>query len=114
MTALLSGIVLILFICHTPKIFINLYESYQVILYGELKMEPLWGRILIKFNHFLLTLSSALNIVIYSYNDFKFRAVLGIFCKRYRYLCIAGHPHNEQCQGGQSYNGLIDNTTMIT
>ena len=26
------GIVLILFICHTPKIFINLYESYQVFL----------------------------------------------------------------------------------
>ena len=83
MTALLSGIVLILVICHSPKIIINLYESYQVchskfihtsetnickvILYGELKTEPLWGRIVIKFSHLLLTLSSALNIAIYSY-----------------------------------------------
>ena len=32
-------------------------------------MEPLWGRILIKFSHFLLTISSALNIIIYSYNE---------------------------------------------
>ena len=46
-----------------------LYNPTQVILYGELKTEPLWGRILIKFNHFLLTISSALNIIIYSYNE---------------------------------------------
>ena len=30
MTALLTGIVLVLIICHTPKTIINLYESYQV------------------------------------------------------------------------------------
>ena len=50
--------------------FLNSYNNPpQVILYGELKTEPLWGRILIKFSHFLLTISSALNIIIYSYNE---------------------------------------------
>ena len=29
--------------------------------------EPLWGKILIKFSHLLLTTSSAINILIYSY-----------------------------------------------
>ena len=39
----------------------------QVILWGELLNEPLWGKILIKCSHLLLSVSSALNIVIYSY-----------------------------------------------
>jgi hypothetical protein len=30
MTALLSGVVLVLIVCHTPKAVINIYESYQV------------------------------------------------------------------------------------
>ena len=30
MTALLSGVVLVLILCHTPKTIINVYESYQV------------------------------------------------------------------------------------
>jgi hypothetical protein len=62
------------------------------------KEEPLWGRIVIKISHLLITLSSALNIIIYSYKvnivggvartfhqnlyfqDFKFRAVLRTLC----------------------------------
>ena len=30
MTALLSGVVVVLVVCHTPKTVINLYECYQV------------------------------------------------------------------------------------
>ncbi len=30
MTALLSGVVLVLVLCHTPKTIVNTYESYQV------------------------------------------------------------------------------------
>jgi len=30
MTALLSGVVVVLILCHTPKTIINMYESYQV------------------------------------------------------------------------------------
>ena len=30
MSALLTGIVVVLVICHTPKTFVNLFESYQV------------------------------------------------------------------------------------
>jgi hypothetical protein len=39
----------------------------QMIAYGKMKFTPLWGSIVIKFSHLLLTISSALNIVIYSY-----------------------------------------------
>ena len=30
MTALLSGVVIVLIVCHTPKTVINIYECYQV------------------------------------------------------------------------------------
>ena len=38
-----------------------------MILYGRLKFTPRWGKIVIKISHLLLTASSALNIIIYSY-----------------------------------------------
>eukprot|EP00092_Neocalanus_flemingeri_P024640 GFUD01026725.1.p1 GENE.GFUD01026725.1~~GFUD01026725.1.p1 ORF type:complete len:407 (+),score=101.90 GFUD01026725.1:197-1417(+) len=109
MTALLSGIVLVLVICHTPKTFINLYESYQVILWGELRDEPLWGRILIKCSHLLLSVSSALNIVIYSYKDFKFRAVLGMFCRN-----ISDFKKTQRREGSSVTDGDVQGTTTIT
>merc|ERR1719300_1738637 len=76
MIALLSGIVLVLIVCHSPKTVINIYECYQMIVYGALRYEPLWGKILIKISHLLLCLSSAVNIIIYSYKDFQFRSIL--------------------------------------
>ena len=33
MTALLSGVVVVLVVCHTPKTVINIYECYQVKIY---------------------------------------------------------------------------------
>ena len=99
MSGLLTGLVMV--ICHTPKTIINLSESYHLLRYGEMipdKEEPLWGKIVIKISHLLLTLSSAVNIIIYSYKvniekrvpgsfhqnlyfqDFKFRAVLRTLC----------------------------------
>ena len=38
-----------------------------MVVYGKMKFTPLWGSIVIKLSHLLLTISSALNIVIYSY-----------------------------------------------
>ena len=70
MSGLLTGVVVVLVICHTPKTIINLSESYHLLRYGEMiqeNEEPLWGKIVIKFSHLLLTLSSAINIIIYSY-----------------------------------------------
>ena len=32
MIALLSGVVVVLIVCHSPKAVINIYESYQVTL----------------------------------------------------------------------------------
>ena len=98
MTGLLTGVVVVLVVCHTPKTIMNLSESYHLLRYGARiseSEEPLWGKIVIKFSHLLLTLSSAINILIYSYKvrggggsvsldifcqDFKFRAVLRTFC----------------------------------
>ena len=98
MSGLLTGVVVVLVVCHIPKTIINLSESYHLLRYGEMiqeKEEPLWGKIVIKFSHLLLTLSSAINIIIYSYKvgrtkkvfftdnlfqDFKFRAVLRTLC----------------------------------
>ena len=67
MSGLLTGVVVVLVVCHTPKTFINLFESYHMLRYGKLLEDPLWGKIVIKFSHLLLTLSSAVNIIIYSY-----------------------------------------------
>jgi len=83
MTGLLTGVVVVLVICHTPKMFINFHESYHILRYGKMSREPLWGKILIKFSHLLLTTSSAINILIYSYKDFKFRAALKTFCSSF-------------------------------
>ena len=79
MTALLTGVVVVLVLSHTPKAVMNIYESYQVtftsflhlksqrLVYGSLNPEPLWGRLVIKLSHFLLGLGSAMNLLIYSY-----------------------------------------------
>ena len=37
-----------------------------MIVHGEMIHEPLWGRVIIKLSHLLLTISSASNIIIYS------------------------------------------------
>ena len=42
-------------------------ESYHVLRYGAMENPPLWGKIIVKFSHLLLTLSSAMNILIYFY-----------------------------------------------
>merc|ERR1711872_98221 len=82
MTALLSGVVLVLILCHTPKTIINCYESYQMLMWGDLKFTPLWGKVIIQLSHLLLTVSSAVNIIIYSYKDIKFRCVISSFVSR--------------------------------
>jgi len=80
MSGLLTGVVVVLVICHTPRTFINIQESIYVTFYGQMESEPMWAKIIIKCSHLLLTLSSAINILIYSYKDFKFRAALKTFC----------------------------------
>ena len=44
-------------------------ESYHLLQYGAMtKLEGnFWGKVVIKFSHLLLSLSSAINILIYSY-----------------------------------------------
>ena len=62
-----------------------------MVVYGSLMFKPLWAKFFIKLSHLLLCLSSAVNIIIYSYKvctlllkqilnplfqDFQFRAAL--------------------------------------
>jgi len=76
MARLLMAIVVVFLCCHSTKIVVNFYEALQMIRYGELSEQPGWMEPLIKVNHLLLTINSAINIVIYSFKDFKFRSVL--------------------------------------
>ena len=46
--------------------------------------EPLWGKILIKFSHLLLTTSSAINILIYSYKVKKIGTFVNFEFTRWR------------------------------
>ena len=46
-------------------------ESYHVLRYGEMRSSPLWGKVIVNLNHLLLALSSAVNILIYSYKVSK-------------------------------------------
>ena len=82
MVALLTGVVVVLVVCHTPKTIINLYECYHILHYGKVAVEPLWSKIVIKLSHFLLTLSSALNIIIYSAKASLFCALARQFDSR--------------------------------
>ena len=53
MTALLSGVVVVLVVCHTPKTVINLYECYQVNtanLKQETQLTELFKRFINRFN----------------------------------------------------------------
>ena len=68
MVALLTGVVVVLVICHTPRTVINLYECYHVLYHGNVRHweQPLWAKVVIKLSHLLLSVSSAVNIIIYS------------------------------------------------
>ena len=54
----------------------RLTVSFQFVFFGELSTPPIWVVILIRVNHLLLAINSAVNIVIYSFKDLKFRTVL--------------------------------------
>ena len=119
MVALLTGVVVVLVVCHTPKTFINLYESYHMLRYGKMTAEPLWSKIIIKLSHLLLSLSSALNIIIYSakvtnylyciislssLQDFKFRAVLSVCIRRLSLVSwLAKEEAPDYVQGGNCF-----------
>jgi len=76
MKALLTGVVVVLVVCHTPKTVINIYEGYELMVYGKHKFTPLWIKLMVNLSHVLLGVSSAVNILIYSYKDFHFRNVI--------------------------------------
>ena len=83
MAALLFGIVIVFFLCHSTKLITSTFEAYQMVYYGQLMRWPPWAEVLSRWNHFMLCLNASVNIfiyvfkVIYSivifYNQFIFR-----------------------------------------
>ena len=91
MARLLMAIVIVFLCCHSTKIVVNFYEAYQVcynglqpsqphdilyiqiMTYGKLSDDnPVWIMYLVKINHLLLAINSAINIVIYSFKVMKY------------------------------------------
>ena len=111
MARLLMAIVAVFFFCHSTKIIVNFYEAFQVgvwficgvvqfgattprpvftiyfqfVTHGQLPSPPLWVLILVRINHLLLAINSAVNIVIYSFKVFFIQSFHGI---RYIQLII--------------------------
>jgi len=75
MAALLSGVVIVLIICHTPKMIINIFDCFQMFVYGESNVSH-WAHVVTMLSHLLLALSSSLNFIIYSFKYAKFRTVV--------------------------------------
>lgn len=82
MARLLIAIVIVFLCCHSTKFVVNFYEAFQFVKFGELPAPPTWIVIMVRVNHLLLAINSAINIVIYSFKDFKFRTVLLTAFKR--------------------------------
>ena len=48
---MLITIVVVFIICHSLRSIINMYECYQMAMYGELKYWPPWIEMLVLLNH---------------------------------------------------------------
>merc|ERR1712012_830631 len=55
---------------------LNVYEAVQMIEYGNILEWPPWAERLTRLNHVMLVTNSSVNIVIYVFQDFKFRRAL--------------------------------------
>ena len=70
MAALLFAIVLVFFICHTPKAALNLFEVVDELAKGsggeEVEPWPPAVAMLMNISHLLIATNSAVNIIVYS------------------------------------------------
>ena len=80
-TATLMAIVTMFLVCHTPRLFLNLAEHnfydiiYTIDEFGCIKI-PNWFVIFIEISHFLITMNSAVNFMLYLAVLKKFKAHL--------------------------------------
>ena len=54
------------------QILFNLNDYFQMVVFGERRHEPAWAMIVIMLSHLLLAISSAINILIYSYKVYEY------------------------------------------
>merc|ERR1712142_407346 len=73
---ILVGIVIVFTVCNIPRMVINVFEVFQLALYGDIHNWPEWCIILSIFSNLLLVLNSSVNIMIYGWKDKKFREIL--------------------------------------
>ena len=69
-------IVAVFVVCHSIRSIVNIYETIQYIIHGELKGWPDWIQTLVHISHFSLVFNSSINILIYSCKDEKFFNVM--------------------------------------
>merc|ERR1712123_334600 len=74
---ILITIVLIFMVCSIPRVVINGYEVYHLIVKQDLLTDwPTWCDNVSSLSHLLLVINSSINIVIYTVKDDKFRNIL--------------------------------------
>lgn len=74
---ILITIVLIFFVCSLPRVVINTYEVFHLLLWGDpLTDWPAWCDQVSAVSHLLLVINSSINILIYTARDDKFRIIL--------------------------------------
>jgi len=87
MATVLTAIVIVFVVCHTPKAALNIYEVWTAIFTSSsqpVEVDPhinLLLDILTNISHLLIVTNSSVNIIVYALKDFKFRQVLlSFFC----------------------------------
>lgn len=74
---ILITIVFIFFVCSVPRVVINTYEIFHLLLWQDLNANwPAWCDQVSAVSHLLLVINSSINILIYTAKDDKFRIIL--------------------------------------
>lgn len=72
MATTVFAIVAVFLFCHTPRLFLNLYETFLTSTHRQ-GYPPEWFLCVISVSHLLLTINSSVNIIIYCAMGKKFR-----------------------------------------
>jgi len=118
MATVLTSIVIIFVVCHTPKAALNIYEVWTAIFMSASPVEEdpkviLLLDILTNISHLLIVTNSSVNIIVYALKDFKFRQVLwSFFCGPTPHFNRSGYSHPTKSY--PSKTGILEDTGIST
>jgi len=84
LAAILMCIVFLFFVCHFPRILLNVHEVFMVwdmLACGDAFTPPVWFQCFISFNHLLLIINASCNFLIYVSVGDKFKTTIENFCQ---------------------------------